>query len=92
MGRESYGTPGALHLTGRKKDIIIRSGVNLSKRKIKRAMLSIPGVAAAAVGLPDEFDGELPYAMAVACPMYRDGQGCEVSPWMPYLDRIVTIG
>lgn len=58
---------GVLHLTGRKKDIIIRNGVNLSARKIERAMLSIPGVAAAAVvGLPHEPAGELPYAMAAA--------------------------
>ncbi len=58
---------GVLRLTGRKKDIIIRNGVNLSAPRIERAMLSVPGVAAAAVaGLPDEAAGELPYAMAEA--------------------------
>jgi len=58
---------GVLHLTGRKKDIIIRSGVNLSPLRIERAILSLPGVqAAAVVGLPDERCGELPWA-AVVC-------------------------
>lgn len=57
---------GYLHLTGRKKDIIIRNGVNLSPRRIEEAILSIPGVTeAAVVGLPDERAGELPWAMAV---------------------------
>ena len=57
---------GNLHLTGRKKDIIIRNGVNLSPRRIEEAILSIPGVSeAAVVGLPDERAGELPWAMAV---------------------------
>ena len=64
---------GILHLTGRKKDIIIRNGVNLSPQRIEEALLSLPGVQeAAVVGLPDEFHGELPWA-AVAC-------GVEVLP------------
>lgn len=58
---------GIVHLTGRKKDIIIRNGINLSALKIEQAMLSVPGVTAAAVaGLPDAAAGELPYAMAAA--------------------------
>ena len=58
---------GALHLTGRKKDIIIRNGNNLSPRKIEQAILSVPGVrAAVVVGLPDERQGEVPAAMVVA--------------------------
>lgn len=61
------GESGILCLTGRKKDIIIRSGVNLSPRRIEEALLSLPGVqGAAVVGLPDELCGELPWA-AVAC-------------------------
>lgn len=57
---------GVLHITGRKKDIIIRNGLNLSPKKIEDALLSLPGVkAAAVVGLPDEKLGEAPYAMAV---------------------------
>lgn len=69
---------GVLHLTGRKKDIIIRSGVNLSPRRIEEALLSLPGVhGAAVVGLPDELCGELPWAAVVggaeALPRLMDG-------------------
>ncbi len=57
---------GVLHLSGRKKDIIIRNGVNLSSRRIEDALLRLPSVrAAAVVGLPDEMQGEVPYAMTV---------------------------
>ncbi len=59
---------GTLHLTGRKKDIIIRNGNNLSPRRIEEALLSIPGVTqAAVVGLPDDAAGEVPWAM-ILCP------------------------
>lgn len=58
---------GRLHLTGRKKDIIIRNGNNLSIRKIEEAILSIPVVEEAAViGVADEVQGEVPWAMVVA--------------------------
>ena len=58
---------GVLHLTGRKKDIIIRNGNNLSPQKIEQAILAVPGVkAAVVVGLPDERQGEVPAAMVVA--------------------------
>lgn len=58
---------GVLHLTGRKKDIIIRNGVNLSPRRIEEALLSIPGVAqAVVVGIPHPVQGEVPCAMAVS--------------------------
>ena len=57
---------GRLHLTGRKKDIIIRNGNNLSARRIEEAILSIPGVEdVAVVALPDEQQGEVPWAMVV---------------------------
>ncbi len=57
---------GILHLTGRKKDIIIRNGVNLSPRRIEEALLAQPGVrAAAVVGLPDSECGERPWAAVV---------------------------
>lgn len=69
---------GILHLTGRKKDVIIRNGTNLSPRRIEEALLSLPGVlGAAVVGLPDKVCGELPWA-AVVCgeetlPQIMDG-------------------
>lgn len=57
---------GVLHLSGRKKDILIRNGNNLSPRRIEDALLSLPQVrAAAVVGLPDERQGETPWAMIV---------------------------
>ena len=57
---------GVLHLCGRKKDIIIRNGYNLSIVRIEQALLSLPGVqAAVVVGMPDEVQGEVPCAMIV---------------------------
>lgn len=57
---------GFIHISGRKKDIIIRNGNNLSSRKIEEAILSIPEMKdAAVVGLPHETQGEVPWALAV---------------------------
>lgn len=47
-------------ITGRKKDIIIRKGENLSPVEIENALLKHPAViAAAVVGAPDETRGEM---------------------------------
>ncbi len=55
-----------LHLTGRKKDIIIRGGENLSAAKIENALLSLPEIfQAAVVGIKDERYGEVPAAIVV---------------------------
>ena len=52
---------GFLFLTGRAKDLIIRSGHNIDPRIIEEAMMEHPAVAlAASVGKPDEYAGELP--------------------------------
>lgn len=57
---------GNLHLSGRKKDIIIRNGNNLSARKIEDALLSLPQVlAAAVVGIAHDKCGEVPCALVV---------------------------
>lgn len=57
---------GVLHLCGRKKDIIIRNGYNLSAARIEAALLSLPDITAAVVvGLPDAVQGEVPCAMIV---------------------------
>lgn len=57
---------GYLHITGRKKNIIIRNGNNLSPLRIEEALMAIPGVrSAVVVGLPDERQGEVPAAMLV---------------------------
>lgn len=61
------GADGVLHLTGRKKDIIIRNGVNLSPRHIEEALLAVPGVLQAVVtGVVHDVQGEVPCAMAVS--------------------------
>lgn len=58
---------GLLHLTGRKKDIIIRNGNNLSPRRIEQALLALPGVKeAVVVSIPDARQGEVPAAMVAA--------------------------
>ncbi len=60
---------GILHLTGRKKEIIIRNGNNISIRRIEQALLHLPGVRdAVVVALPDKCQGEVPAAMVAAEP------------------------
>lgn len=54
---------GYLHVTGRSKDVIIRSSHNIDPVVIEDALLRHPAVLmAAAVGAPDEYAGELPVA------------------------------
>ena len=60
---------GNLHISGRKKDIIIRNGNNISARKIEEAIQSLPDVShAAVVGVPDAQLGEIPCALVVTKP------------------------
>lgn len=50
---------GNLRITGRKKDLIIKGGMNISPRAIEEILLRHPAVAeAAVVGIPHEFFGE----------------------------------
>ena len=52
---------GHLYIAGRVKDLIIRSGHNIDPLMIENAMTAHPAVAlAAAVGVPDDYAGELP--------------------------------
>lgn len=56
-------------LTGRAKDIIIRSGHNIDPAMIEDAFLAHPAVAAAAaVAMPDAYAGELPVVFVVLKP------------------------
>ncbi|MBC7415411.1 MAG: acyl-CoA synthetase [Herminiimonas sp.] len=58
-----------LHLTGRSKDLIIRSGHNIDPKVIEDALASHPAVqVCAAVGVPDAYAGELPVAFATLIP------------------------
>lgn len=52
---------GRLYIAGRSKDLIIRSGHNIDPAMIEQAFMRHPAVeAAAAVGQPDRYAGELP--------------------------------
>ena len=63
---------GNLHISGRKKDIIIRNGNNISSRKIEEAIQSLPDVAyAAVVGISDPQLGEVPCALVVPNPHHE---------------------
>lgn len=58
---------GQLTISGRCKDIIIRSGNNIDPAVIETAANSFPGVAeAAAVAMPDRYAGEVPVLFVVA--------------------------
>ena len=50
---------GYLYLTGRKKDLIIKGGVNIAPMEITSVLLAHPAVGeAATIGVPDEIYGE----------------------------------
>jgi fatty-acyl-CoA synthase len=60
---------GRLNLTGRSKDLIIRSGHNIDPKTIEDALGAHPAVQlCAAVGAPDAYAGELPVAYATLVP------------------------
>jgi fatty-acyl-CoA synthase len=59
----SVDAQGYVRISGRQKDLIIRSGHNIEPGLIEDALLQSPWVAqAAAVGKPDAYAGELPIA------------------------------
>ncbi|OPG72098.1 hypothetical protein B1219_18240 [Pseudomonas ogarae] len=60
---------GRIKVTGRSKDVIIRSGHNIDPLMIEEAVMAFPGVsAAAAVSQPDVYAGELPVCYVVPRP------------------------
>lgn len=60
---------GFLYLTGRAKDLIIRSGHNIDPELIEEPLNRHPQVVGAiAVGMPDPYAGELPMAFVVLQP------------------------
>jgi fatty-acyl-CoA synthase len=59
-------------LTGRAKDLIVRSGHNINPTDIEDVANTFPGVQiSAAVGMPDAYAGEVPILYAVAAPGAR---------------------
>jgi len=64
LGRMDHS--GYIRVTGRKKDIIIRGGVNISPSEIEMLLIEHPGVAdVSVVGIPDERLGEKACAFVV---------------------------
>jgi fatty-acyl-CoA synthase len=63
---------GYVFVTGRMKDLIIRSGHNIDPALIEEPLLKLPEVLhAAAVGKPDAYAGELPVAYVQLAPGAR---------------------
>ncbi|MEC7792551.1 MAG: enoyl-CoA hydratase-related protein [Pseudomonadota bacterium] len=65
-----------LVLTGREKDLIVRSGHNIDPAAIEDVANALPGVEiSAAVGMPDQYAGEVPVLFVVP----RDGQAFDLA-------------
>lgn len=72
-----------LRISGRRKDIIIRQGENISPREVEDLLVGHPDVAdVAIVGLPSERTGELACAVIVA----RPGRAPDVAALQSYLE------
>lgn len=73
---------GYLFLSGREKDLIIRSGHNIDPLAIEEVANSHPAVAlSAAVGMPDEYAGEVPVVFVAPQP----GQALDVDELMDFI-------
>lgn len=65
---------GFYHIVGRKKELIIRGGINVSPAEVENVLLQHPAIAeAAVVGAPDPVFGEVPWAFI----RWRSGAGCD---------------
>lgn len=70
---------GRIFITGRAKDVIIRSGHNIDPAVIEETLLLHPAVElCAAVGQPDPYAGELPVAFV----QLRPGASCDMDELM----------
>jgi len=60
---------GYFTIVDRKKDLIIVGGINVYPREVEEVLVSHPAVRdAAAIGIPEERHGEVPYAFVVLAP------------------------
>jgi fatty-acyl-CoA synthase len=76
-----------LVLTGREKDLIVRSGHNINPADIEDVANEFPGVQiSAAVGMPDAYAGEVPVLFAVPAP----GAELDAGLLQRYLDEHVA--
>src|SRR5262249_31420404 len=63
---------GSVYITGRKKDIIIKGGVNIASLELTNCLLQHPAVAdAATLGVRDDIYGEVPVGFVVLRPGRR---------------------
>lgn len=73
---------GYLFIVGRKKDIIIRGGENISAQEVETAIYAYPGIAEVAVfALPDERMGEVPGAVIHP----RSGDSVDIAALLDFL-------
>ena len=73
---------GRINLSGRAKDLIIRSGHNIDPKVIEDALGSHPAVQlCAAIGAPDAYAGELPVAFAMLKPGADAPLEAELQDW-----------
>jgi long-chain acyl-CoA synthetase len=80
-------TDGYLYITGRKKDMIIKGGENISPREIEEAIYQHASVSEAAViGIPDETFGEQVCAVVVL----RPGQSATEIELQSHVARFVN--
>ena len=76
-----------LFLTGREKDLIIRSGHNIDPAAIEEVANAHPAITmSAAVGMPDEYAGEVPIIFVVRAP----GKDLDVEDLQKYLVAHIT--
>jgi len=73
-----------LVLTGRAKDLIVRSGHNIDPAAIEDVANGFPGVQiSSAVGMPDQYAGEVPILFVVPAP----GQAIDLDDLQAHLER-----
>jgi fatty-acyl-CoA synthase len=76
-----------LFLTGREKDLIIRSGHNIDPAAIEEVANAHPAVTmSAAVSMPDEYAGEVPIIFVVRAP----GKDLDVEEFQKYMAEHIT--
>jgi fatty-acyl-CoA synthase len=87
-GDVGYLTPDQrLVLTGREKDLIVRSGHNIDPAAIEDVANAFPGVQmSSAVGMPDAYAGEVPILFVVPSP----GQTIDLPQLREHLERNVN--
>lgn len=79
-------TDGRLYLTGREKDLIVRSGHNIDPAAIEDVANRFEGVdVSAAVGMPDQYAGEVPALFVVAA----DGKHLDIEELRLFLETHV---